>query len=54
MEEHSDRYWKQKSLQYNIIVPTRTLIHTCLDVVRITYVQYIPKLFVTVFKQENP
>ena len=31
-----------KPLQQNIIVPTRTIIHPCLDVVRITDVQDIP------------
>ena len=43
MQENTNFYWKQYSLQHNIIVPTRTIHHPCLDVVRITDVQYIPK-----------
>ena len=43
MQENSDWYWKQQSLQQNIIVPTRTIIHPFLDVFRITDVQDKPK-----------
>ena len=43
MQENSNWYWKQQSLQHNIIVSTRTIIHPCIDVARITYVQDIPK-----------
>ena len=43
MQENTNWYWKQKSLQQNIIVPTCTIIHPCLDVVRILYVKGTPK-----------
>ena len=43
MQENTNWYWKQQSLQQNIIFSTRTIVHICLDVVRITYVQDIPK-----------
>ena len=43
MQENSNLYWKQQSLQQNIIVTTRTILHPCLDVVRIKDVQDIPK-----------
>ena len=43
MQENYSWYWKQQPLQHTIIVPTRTIIHPCLGVVIITYVQYIPK-----------
>ena len=35
-------YWEQHPLHHNIIVSTRIIIHPRLDVVRITYVKYIP------------
>ena len=35
--------WKQQPLQQTIIVPTLTIIHPCLDVITIIYVQDIPK-----------
>ena len=43
MQENSKWYWKHQSLQHSIIVTTRTIIHPCIDVVRIIYVQEIPK-----------
>ena len=43
MQDISNWYWKQQSLQENIIFPTRTILHPCLDVVRIIDVQDIPK-----------
>ena len=43
IQENSNCYWKQQSLQQNIIVPTRTIIHPCLGVVIITDIQDIPK-----------
>ena len=42
MQENTNCYWKYQSLQHNIIVPTHTIIHPCLDVSRITYVQDTP------------
>ena len=42
MQENSNQYWKQQSLQHNIIVPTRTILHSCLDVSRIIHFQDIP------------
>ena len=43
MQGNNNWYWKQQPLQHNIIVPTRTTIHPCLDVVEIKYVQDTPK-----------
>ena len=43
MQENYNWYWKQQSLQQNIIFTTRTILHPRLDVVRIKYVQDIPK-----------
>ena len=42
-QENTNRYSKQQSFQHNIIVSTFTILHPCLDVVRITDVQYTPK-----------
>ena len=43
MQENTNWYWKQQTLQHNIIVPTRTILHPHLDVIIIRYVQEIPK-----------
>ena len=43
MQENINWYWKQQSLQHNIIVPTRTILHPRLDSVRKTYFQDIHK-----------
>ena len=43
MKENSNWYWKQESMKHNIIVPTRIILHPCLDVVRIIDVHGIPK-----------
>ena len=43
MQEKNHWYWDQQPLQQIIIVPTRTIIHTHLDVVVIKYVQDTPK-----------
>ena len=43
MKESSNWYWKRQSLQQNIIVTTLTILHPCLDIVIITYVQDIHK-----------
>ena len=42
-QENYNWYWKQQSLQHNSIVPKCTIIHPCLDVIIITYVQDVPK-----------
>ena len=42
MQENSNWYWKQQSLKQNNTVSTRTIIHPCLDVIRITDVQDTP------------
>ena len=43
MQENTNWYWKQPPLQHTIIVPTRTILHPCLDVIIIIYVKDIPK-----------
>ena len=43
MQENTNLYWKQQPLQQTIIVPKRTIIHPHLGVIRIRYVQDIPK-----------
>ena len=43
MQENTNWYWKQQSLQQTIIVPTHTILRPCIDVVRIIDVQDIPK-----------
>ena len=43
MRENTNWYWKQQPPKQTIIVPTRTILHTRLDVITIRYVQYIPK-----------
>ena len=43
MQENTNWYCKQQPLQQNIIVPTRTILHPCLDDITIMYVQDIPK-----------
>ena len=42
-QENTNWYWKQQPLQQNIIVPKRTILYPCLDVITIRYVQYTPK-----------
>ena len=54
MKENYNWYWKQQSLQQNIVVPTRTIIHPYLDVARITYVQDIPKTVCSSFQSKKP
>ena len=39
IQEKTHLYWKQHPLQQTIIVPTRTILHLRIDVVRIIYVQ---------------
>ena len=43
MQGNTNWYWGGKPLQQTIIVPTRTILHTSLDVIIIRYVQDIPK-----------
>ena len=43
MQENTNWYWKQQPIQQTIILPTRTILHPCLDVIIIRYVQDIPK-----------
>ena len=43
IQENTNWYRKQQPPQQNIISPARTFLHPRLDVVGITYVQYIPK-----------
>ena len=43
MQENTNCYWKQQPLQQTIIVSTRTILHTPLEVIIIRYVQDIPK-----------
>ena len=43
MQENINWYWKQQPLQHTIVVPTRTILHPCLDVIIIRYLQDIPK-----------
>ena len=54
MQENTNWYWKQKSLQKNIIVPTRTITHPCIDVVSITDVEDTPKNVFNRIKEKNP
>ena len=42
MQENSNLYWKQQSAKHNILVPTRKILHSRLDVVRIKDVQDTP------------
>ena len=53
IKENTNWYWKQKPLQQNIIVPTRTIIHPRLDVIIIRYVQYIPKNVCDMIQEKN-
>ena len=43
MQENTNCYWKQQTLQQTIIFPTRTILHPRLEVIIIRYVQDIPK-----------
>ena len=43
MQENTNWYWKQQPLQNTIIVPTRTIFHSRLDVIIKRYLQDIPK-----------
>ena len=43
VQENTNCYWKQHSIQQKIIVPTSKIIHPRLDVITIIYFQDIPK-----------
>ena len=45
MQEKTNWYWKQKTLQQTIIVTTQTILHPRLDVIIMIYVQDISKNF---------
>ena len=42
MQENTNWHWKKQPVKKNIIVPTRKVLHSRLDVVGITDVQDIP------------
>ena len=42
MQENTNWYWKQQPLQQTSIVPTRTILHPCIDLIIIRYVQDTP------------
>ena len=42
MQEKTNWYWEQKQQQQFIIIPTRTTVHICLDVMAVKYVHNIP------------
>ena len=37
-------YWEQKYPQQVIAVPTGTIVHPCIKVFAVNYVQYIPRI----------
>ena len=41
MQENTNWYWKQQQLQQSTLVPTRTILHPRLEVIKIRYVQDI-------------
>ena len=43
MQDNTKWYWEKSQQQNNIIVPTLTFIHPCLDVMEVTEVKQIPK-----------
>ena len=44
IQEKNDCYWDKKNNQQVIIVPTKTIVHPCIDVVAVKDVQDIPKI----------
>ena len=42
MQENTNWYWEKQPLEQTIIVPTRTILHSRLDVITIRYVKDIP------------
>ena len=53
IQEINNWYWKPKTLQQNITVTKRTILHQCIDVVGKTDVQDIIKMFVIEFKKKS-
>ena len=53
-KENTTWYWKQQPLQYNIIFITRIILHPCLDVTTIRYVQDIPNNVCNRIQAKNP
>ena len=53
MQENTNCYWKQRTLQHNIIVSTRTIIHPRLDDVGITDVKDNPKNVCNRIQEKN-
>ena len=53
MQENTNWYRKQQSLQKNIIVPTHTILHPRLDVITIRYVQDIPRNICSMVQAKN-
>ena len=53
VQENTKWYWKQQPLKQNIMVPTRTILHPRLDVIKIRYVQYTPKCFCNRIQAKN-
>ena len=45
MKENTTWYWEQKQKQKGIIVPTRTIVYPCLDVMVVKYFHGIPRSF---------
>ena len=43
MQENINWYWYQKQQQNVITVPTKTILHTYIDVVAVKYVHDIPR-----------
>ena len=41
MQEDTNWYWDHKQQQQVIIIPTRTIVHPCLDVLEVKYVHDI-------------
>ena len=42
MQDNTKWYWEQTK-EKNIIVPTRTIIHPCLNIMAVTYLKQLPK-----------
>ena len=53
MQESTNLYWKQQPLKHNIMVPKCTILHPCLEVIVIRYVQYTPKKILAGTKQKK-
>ena len=47
MQEKTDWYWEQKNQQQVIIISTRTILHTCIDVMTLKMFMIFPEVFAT-------